>query len=1364
MVASRLPHRVVFLAPQVTLAPADLPVYNAFASVLNRAVFRSLVRHPELAVTDPDDHDLFDGQGNALGPAHPDFQGTLGWEFRVPRRDEVCWLELALPQVRVQTIPSDGRPPEVFAADTGGVPLSQVIGEALDRWLAARGLQPLTVPLEPFSLEDVVMTARAVAQTAGALAQNDSQSALQLIGAQRVLVVPFLRALGHPLQHQLGLDIDTRIVTSLDPHDPQARRNLFLRSLDQPNPDRRAIRELTPSAPAWGYPWLSMHGDAYTEEEQLYAQSLAAFLMPANPFAQNNHAISLGRAGRWDEAWRAAERATRASPRFIQGHATAIRMLRDIGRTGQATAEALQRNGFIEACYARGEISPFEWQSRTSLALLVADTHFDCGRLEEAIALKEKALSALEDTTPFKWHVENVAEWKQSATVAAQSYAREAWHRREPARVLEGFARSSVAWGTDVFARIESLIALGREDEAVLAWAHAQGDAMAGGAYARVAGAKALMLDGQLDRAVEQLQIVMLRHPQMRLDTYVDRVLRLGVMCPPAEWAAVVEAKVAIGARTLAQLLARDASDFVPGFVPPDGVLPPPRNVRYDGAWLAELRQAVGVSTDVVDAFFARSEGAPTLAQADELREAWTTVLGAPKDGDPTDAALAWYAFAQAFGRYLASTTQAPSPVGGGLRAVAREAIEVIGRTSTQQDARWIRPLLASLEAMLTATDPSPWLVDRWLIPLENALELELNHGRRMFLFAQGLPRVAAAMRGDEQIAADLRAAIDLAKESSEAAHAEARDLYYRCFRAVGTTGTGGRWSELAEQTLAPAEAVDVHWCAAFASPSNAASWVRLARSLFALGARDVAFEALVRGLPSAGKEWRQKALAELATQWQQSGLEVPIDWAQANQRALGALQQGDLRTALRCLKWCNAIDPRNVVTLRNLATVYARMDRLQECLRTWAEGDEKQVPSAKVPAFTAQTMMEEKKWSLAVAALRYAMDQFVSLEEWTNLAVAAWYAEDDETAMVAFGRVHDAKGGRLSNDELHQYITVLASGGDWQRAGTLAQQLYQQANGDPTFVASASHVLALACMGLGDWPHAVQWAQAALSANRLPENATQFQETLARAQAQQPPKVSAKRRPPADAAVFAALAQGDAITPLVELDKSKSGAVLRTAMWAAMVRNENEPVVPARARETAATVLAATRGTTTREEALARVEALAVREQAELPVDPPPPLGKRMSREQLAARISGSNAAMLAPAMPAPQNLAQAARQELSQAIREAAGIATGPAPQPVQLADLESRQQQAAAAAMQVEAGMGGEADPTVLPGTKLPKLSDYVKLMKGMQGGDFMGALARAGLDMASYGQLATQWGQKLAADPVLTQKFGEMMAKP
>jgi tetratricopeptide (TPR) repeat protein len=67
----------------------------------------------------------------------------------------------------------------------------------------------------------------------------------------------------------------------------------------------------------------------------------------------------------------------------------------------------------------------------------------------------------------------------------------------------------------------------------------------------------------------------------------------------------------------------------------------------------------------------------------------------------------------------------------------------------------------------------------------------------------------------------------------------------------------------------------------------------------------------------------------------------------------------------------------------------------------------------------------------------------------------------------------------------------------------------------------------------------------------------------------------------------------------------------------------------------------------------------------------------------------------------------------------------------------------------------------DPVVFPGQKVAKLSDYVGIMKGMQRGDMMGALGRYGLDMMSYGQVATAWGAKMAADPVLTEKFSRMM---
>ncbi len=92
----------------------------------------------------------------------------------------------------------------------------------------------------------------------------------------------------------------------------------------------------------------------------------------------------------------------------------------------------------------------------------------------------------------------------------------------------------------------------------------------------------------------------------------------------------------------------------------------------------------------------------------------------------------------------------------------------------------------------------------------------------------------------------------------------------------------------------------------------------------------------------------------------------------------------------------------------------------------------------------------------------------------------------------------------------------------------------------------------------------------------------------------------------------------------------------------------------------------------------------------------------------------------------------------------------------------DMHLRMAQAEQAQRQVAEGGAGDPDPVVFPGQPVAKLSDYVGILRGMQGGDMMGTLARYGLDMMSYGSVATAWGAKLAADPVLTEKFNRMMA--
>lgn len=92
----------------------------------------------------------------------------------------------------------------------------------------------------------------------------------------------------------------------------------------------------------------------------------------------------------------------------------------------------------------------------------------------------------------------------------------------------------------------------------------------------------------------------------------------------------------------------------------------------------------------------------------------------------------------------------------------------------------------------------------------------------------------------------------------------------------------------------------------------------------------------------------------------------------------------------------------------------------------------------------------------------------------------------------------------------------------------------------------------------------------------------------------------------------------------------------------------------------------------------------------------------------------------------------------------------------------DMHLRMAQAQSAQRAVAEGNAGDPDPEVFPGQPVARLSDYVGILKGMQTGDMMGALARYGLDMMSYSSVATAWGAKMAADPVLTEKFTKMMA--
>jgi hypothetical protein len=86
----------------------------------------------------------------------------------------------------------------------------------------------------------------------------------------------------------------------------------------------------------------------------------------------------------------------------------------------------------------------------------------------------------------------------------------------------------------------------------------------------------------------------------------------------------------------------------------------------------------------------------------------------------------------------------------------------------------------------------------------------------------------------------------------------------------------------------------------------------------------------------------------------------------------------------------------------------------------------------------------------------------------------------------------------------------------------------------------------------------------------------------------------------------------------------------------------------------------------------------------------------------------------------------------------------------------DDDSVQSSSASSALGVASG-----EEIIFPGSPIATVSDYVGMMRLMQTGDMTGAMAKYGMDMMSYGQVAQAWGARLASDPALNAKFMKMI---
>jgi tetratricopeptide (TPR) repeat protein len=441
--------------------------------------------------------------------------------------------------------------------------------------------------------------------------------------AQR-LPVPFLRVLAE-LSRDDARTLDP-IILELDPTHPVARRNRYVTGLANGDTDRRAILPLIEDAPMYARPHLSIWGEPFAADRPLENmgvrhQGIASSLMPANPYACHNYSLQLAEDDRREESYRWADRATVAAPGFGAAHLDCVRRLRQVGRPGQAFAEAQYRCREILDRADAGKLAAGDWQAPHHAALLIAFVHLDVGRIAEAIELADAVIAQLPDEPhareAFAWATKRIAHWKADPRLLARAYAWEGHHRGDVGRVLAALMTGRITDDEDAMMLIEALCTVGRADQAETAyWQCAgttstgrdggEGDGVLGDGKARLAAAKALILTGDLEEALDQIQIVQLRRGQSRLEAEINRLLRLAAIWPAGEWARVIERRLEPGAATLAQLAARDLCDFVPGLDAPviQRALGERRRLAIDPVWIAELIAAVpaahGTSSTII--------------------------------------------------------------------------------------------------------------------------------------------------------------------------------------------------------------------------------------------------------------------------------------------------------------------------------------------------------------------------------------------------------------------------------------------------------------------------------------------------------------------------------------------------------------------------------------------------------------------------------------------------------------------------------------------------------------------------------------------------------------------------------------------
>ncbi|CAN5874610.1 hypothetical protein BH11MYX3_BH11MYX3_07440 [soil metagenome] len=1114
------------------------------------------------------------------------------------------------------------------------------------------------------------------------------------------------------------------LILAVDPDQPQALFEKFLTSAAQGH-DFPLLRRVIAAAPCWARPYAELVRDdsddadadgqksiAPTELESVAGAGIAALCRPAHLDVIERVAELLDSSGMVDEGVRLLERALLMHDDESRAHIALIEMVMETDREGALLART-HASGRIHGCPMEPSL-PW-YPDQIQIDLLVANSLMRVGRLDEAIALRGNRIEGREAAWPR--HTRILNNWRKDPRFVAWSFAREGFFRGDPARAVEGFGRIQPDDDVDLAVFLDALVAMGREDEVLLAWTQHGLGHRHDGPVARLAAARALLVAGEWRRGLEELWRVELTEPGR--DEHVA-IARCGLLlsCAPIEVAELaLGERLAIGANTLARRMARDIADFIPGAAKSSvvsralGKLGGVESEPALGSFAGNTR-----SKQAIDALFAAVGplGKPdnALVRADRLVNGWLEVVfsEASEEDPPSLAQAACYCAAQALSRYLIATALPATPIAGALRTVAAESLALVRRYQAALSDRDARSLFSALEPVLRRADR--WVASNWLGTIERSLGIDERSGGDLAGFAREHATIAARILGPEESAVLAASVARLHRDRptnwAAAVNAQAMQL------ALHTGYLGAdEWADsvialMATRELDTDNAIDeLHTGCYLVEGISAGPCVHAARVLLESGRGPAALAVLPAGLSAAEEGWRDRQLASLADAWSRTKLDVPLAFEKVAGQMFEALQKGDPARAERLGKFSVAFDPGNAEAHRNLGLAFAQQGKVADAMPHLVRGTREQATQ-----ILSGVLYQSGKLPEAMAVLDYASRWYVRADQWLTYGGIAYAAMDNPRTVKSYALAYQLDPEAFDTSQLNAYAGVLDEVGDYVQCENIAKHLLRLAGDDVMWKTNGWNHLACAYIGLGRFDEAVKLAEDAVAQNPLPDNTAGFAATLERARTKTqttPPELGPVGKPREP--VFVLLEAGDFASAEI-LVSDESWRVRRAALEATRFRfgSENDVEVTTRARAAASAMLAATIGVTDRDAVSCRALALQIREQAYFARDPMPRLGDRMTRDAFYQEFRARGGVVLGEDAPPPPAFK-----------------------------------------------------DRVVVPGAKIERISDYVALLRDLAALPPSEAIAQFDLDEAGYIDVAKAWAAAIDADAAVALAIGAGLAK-